>query len=291
MKRWDRNAVVELVAECGGIALQHYEGPGFSIKSDESIVTNADHAIEMLISEALDDPDHGAYVIGEETVEQKDDKYIGRAFESTAWIVDPIDGTAPYAHHIPTWGISIGRMECGRLTDGAVYLPVTRELFVTDGEDVLFASEFTPQTPAADARLTAVTRARSHVTDTDLKAAGMIALTQSIAKGGVLNLPNPVQALACAVMPLTYLLLGRYHSYIGTVKLWDIAGVLPMLIRSGYEMVLTNGTVVDSAVGPDVYKLNAGDPDRWKLQAQMLAAPTAADIRYLQRAIDHRRRP
>ena len=53
------------------------------------------------------------------------------------WVVDPIDGTAPYANHLPTWGISIGLMKNGAFTDGAVFLPRTAELYITSGDDVL----------------------------------------------------------------------------------------------------------------------------------------------------------
>ena len=67
MELWNLDKLVNLAAECGRIALGYYEQPGFSVKTDESIVTDADHAIEDLLSQALNDPDGGAYVIGEET--------------------------------------------------------------------------------------------------------------------------------------------------------------------------------------------------------------------------------
>lgn len=45
------------------------------------------------------------------------------------FVVDPIDGTLNYAHSLPYFAISIARMDYGEITEAAVYLPMTDEMF------------------------------------------------------------------------------------------------------------------------------------------------------------------
>jgi myo-inositol-1(or 4)-monophosphatase len=274
MRNWDIQQIIDILEQGAGIAMDYYEAPSARLKSDLSIVTEADHAIEHAFGEVFDSPETGSYLIGEETVHTKDTDYLDAALNEVAWIVDPIDGTAPYAHHIPTWGISLARMENGTITDGAIYLPITNEMFVTDGEEILYGP------PKELAPLTVVRRRPDN--------GGMIALTQSVVKLGTFKADNPVQALACAVLPLTYLLLGRYIGYQGTVKLWDVAGALAMLTRAGFSCVLMNGTTVGAAVTDEVYHLDAKSPRRWFLRDRLICGPSPEAVDYLMAASSDR---
>lgn len=71
------------------------------LKSDLSIVTEADTGAEMLLREkvAKTFPHHG--VIGEELSSQNPDSEF-------QWIIDPIDGTQNFFHGIPTYGTALG---------------------------------------------------------------------------------------------------------------------------------------------------------------------------------------
>ncbi len=280
MIEWRPAAITALLAECAEIALRHYETPEARLKSDRSLVTKADREVEAHFESRLDDPGGDSYIIGEETIDERGVGYVERAMRGVAWVVDPIDGTAPYAHHIPTWGISIGRMEAGRLTDGAIYLPVTDELFITDGSEVMYGP-INGESARIDAAPTRVPKA-------ERTSSGMIALTQGVAKGNGIDVANPVQALGCAVLPLTYLLLDRYIGYIGKVKLWDVAGVLPMLHREGFVAVFPDGTPVGLAVDETVYRLSTDDKGRWKLRNALVCAATRDLADYIVAAIIRR---
>ena len=204
MFEWNPTDIRKIIKTCGDLALRYYEAPRTEIKSDRSLVTEADHAIETHLESVFDHPESGSYLIGEETIAHRSAAYVEDAFQNEAWIVDPIDGTAPYANHLPTWGVSIGRMVDGSLTDGAICLPVTNEIFFTDGPTVRYGTltgECRPIDPRAP-RLGA----------DDEKKTGMIALTQALAKGRGIAVPNPVQALGCTILPLTYLLLGSQRT-------------------------------------------------------------------------------
>jgi fructose-1,6-bisphosphatase/inositol monophosphatase family enzyme len=254
--------------------MEYYESPDARLKSDMSIVTEADQAIENYLTKRFNNPDAGVYLIGEETVDNKPQIYIEEAFKQIAWIVDPIDGTACYAHHIPIWGISIARTEKGKITDGGIYLPVTGELFITDGPDILHAARPGAAMTVNDLKPMSVSK---HPPD----ARGMIAVTQAIVKRGSVTLTNPVQALACAVVPMTYMLLGRFMGYLGAVKLWDIAGCLAMIDRAGYSCKLESGRPIGTEVNGSIYNLEPDNPRRWFLKERMICASSQETADYV----------
>ncbi len=268
MRDWNKEAVIGLLVECGRIGLAYYDDPGREFKSDRSLVTAADRAIEERLTEVLHDPPGGSYLIGEETAADLSEQDVDGAFANVAWIVDPIDGTAPYAHHVPTWGISIGMMKEGVLEEGAIFLPATGEVFVSDGDRVYHGVSGAHR----DWDFSGIGEIEVKVRSLD--DGGMIALTQSIAKGAPIALPNPVQALCCAVMPLPYLCLGRYLAYVGSLKLWDIAGGLALLLKCGLSAKLLTGEPICERVSGDIYFLEPGHPRRWSTKGPAIFAPT-----------------
>ena len=278
MHSWELDTLLGAIREGGEIALRYYDSPSARLKSDRSLVTAADHAIERAYEELFDRPEQGSYLIGEETIHRKSQQYVEHAFQEVAWIVDPIDGTAPYAHHIPTWGISIARMECGKITDGAIYLPVMREVFITSGSEILSGTHSC--NGFDDLSLSPLEVVRKKPDD-----GGMIALTQSVAKSGTIVVPNPVQALACAVVPLVYLLIGRYLGYNGTVKLWDIAGALAMLTRAEFSCVFIDGPPLGTDVTAAQYHLEESDPRRWFLRSPLVCGSSREVVDYMLKAI------
>ena len=97
--------------------------PDIEIKADASYVTATDKAIEAALREmiAARHPDHG--ILGEE-------------FESTnvdaefVWVLDPIDGTAPFVAGIPVFGSLIGLAWKGAPYLGVIEHPMTRDRWV-----------------------------------------------------------------------------------------------------------------------------------------------------------------
>jgi myo-inositol-1(or 4)-monophosphatase len=264
-KHWDKNAISQLMLEAGNIALSYYDKPGVSVKEDHSLVTLADVAIEQFFQKQFDHPHQNSFLIGEESVDSKGEDYLENALAHTAFVVDPIDGTAPYAHHIPLWGVSLGKMEKGQLVEGAIYLPVLKELFISEGADAYYCSNAVLGEPLTFSKI-----------DTPLKSwspTGIVAITQSLAKGDRLSLDNPVHCLACAVFPLAYLLLGRYEAYLGKLKLWDLAGGLPLLLKMGFEVQNLEGHSFSNDVDENSYHLEASDPKRWKTRGALVFAP------------------
>ncbi len=278
MMDWKRDEVAALLLEAGRCALRHYETPRRQVKNDGTLVTQADQEIEALLARYLDRPEEGFYLLGEETEGSRSESYLAAALKETAYVVDPIDGTACYAHHVPIWGISLGRMRKGVLDEGAVYMPVTGELFISEGPHVYLAEA------AATADAGSLTwEELTPPTAGPFRATGLIALTQDLGKSGGLSLPNPVHVLACAVVPLTYLLLGRYEAYIGYLKVWDLAGGLPLLLKLGFAATLLDGRVLDGRVDEEYYCLGPQEGQRWKLRKPCLFARPGIDAELLPR--------
>lgn len=264
---WNRQQITDLLLQAGEIALRAYRNPVASIKADGTIVTETDRAIEALFQRHFDRPEAGTYLFGEETIGQRPSEYLERGLREHVFIVDPIDGTVPYANHIPTWGISVGYAAGGTLLHGAIYLPVTRELFISDERSVYF-EEMNGEAPAKPISSVVIEPPPAKYSVT-----GLVAITQEIAKQGSVSLPNPVHTICCAVLPISYLLLGRYLAYLANLKVWDLAGGLPLLRRLGFETILWSGRPLTDELSAANYNLRFDDPECWKTAEPFLIAP------------------
>lgn len=113
--------------KAGQIALEYHTKPNlkFEYKDDNTIVTEADFKIEHYLRTEIRNqyPDHK--IIGEEYDLESGNEY--------AWILDPIDGTAPFYWNIPTWCISIGLTKNKVPHMGFVYVPLTGDFYYTLG--------------------------------------------------------------------------------------------------------------------------------------------------------------
>lgn len=269
---WDRDGIVEVLIEAGCRAVNLRKALRFEVKPDSSLVTAADKEIEALFAVRFDDPARGTYLIGEETVAARGEDYIRDALAGTTYIVDPIDGTSPYAHQLPNWGISVGLLEGGRLTDGAVYLPDYRLIVASEGPRVLEGNreegtdrwDWRPlETPPVEKGPT-----------------GVIAISQEMAKRAKVDVPNPVEALGAAVVPLVGLLQGRFLAYLGAVRLWDVAGSLPLLDRLNFRLSRLDerpGNRLGMEVGPENYRLDRNETFRWGVRGGLLACPPSEE--------------
>lgn len=277
MRYWEQEGIIEVLSECGSLALSHFNDPEISVKADNSLVTQADKEIEARLERLFDRPREGSYMIGEETIETRGESYIEDALASRAWIVDPIDGTAPFAHHLPHWGVSIGLAESGRLIEGAIHLPVTGEYYLTDGEALLYGRAHPRERPSLSPL---------HVRPAPADSGTMIAVTQELVRNGGYRMPNPVQALGCAVMPLAYLTQGRFMAYVGTLKLWDIAGAIPILRRAHCILRRVGGEEMDDMITNENYELDPDSAVRWRMRAPVFIASSPDVFSLLEAGIE-----
>jgi len=92
---------------------------------DNSPVCEADIAVNDFLRARLNVLAPGAGWVSEETDEQQDARTA-----TSAWIVDPIDGTRAYISGRADWTISVALAARGRPQLAALYAPMTDELFL-----------------------------------------------------------------------------------------------------------------------------------------------------------------
>ena len=275
---WDRVEIARLLLEAGILARSKQRGIVYERKSDRSLVTEADRAVEAMLSNALEDVEAGKYIIGEETVFDRGEDYIASAMAAETFVIDPIDGTVPYAHQLPNWGVSLGRMVGGRLLDGAVFLPAIGEIVISDGDDV-----YEGVREVGDTDPGAWSWRKLDPPSSDREGDRLIAITQAVAKRGRVELPNPLMVVGAAVIPLVGLAQGRFAGYLGSVKLWDIAGALPLVLRQGFSVTVSPGgerREVTTEVNDATYQLGPESRNRWKLQTDLLVVHPHDEARF-----------
>jgi len=276
MTRWDTGQISRVMIECGRIAMRHFRKSDIELKADHSIVTAADREVERHLDGYFNHPDKGIYLIGEETNEQFDEHYLSSAFKKRAWIVDPIDGTSPYAHGLCSWGVSIAFMEAGSITHGAILLPCTGELLITGDDAVYYGREgANPEEWRFEtlSRLERGTAEGNHV--------GLVSIPQDVAKRGAYRGPQSVQANGSCVYAVLHLALRSFLGYIASVKLWDIAAGLAILDRMGYSMKFPDGTSFGTTRVASNFLVGPDEVQRWKLKDHGFLAADEATCDYL----------
>lgn len=111
-----------LVERAGALALEGFRRPDLEVerKPDGTVVTPYDRAVERVLREGIATafPDDG--ILGEE-----EDDVIGTS--GRRWILDPIDGTAPYVRGIVTWGVLVACEDEHGVLLGIAACPWARE--------------------------------------------------------------------------------------------------------------------------------------------------------------------
>ncbi len=121
-------ALLEAAAREGGALARELASKTLEVHSKGALgpVTNVDYAVDALLEERLlgARPDYGW--LSEETPDDLS-RRIGKA---RTFMLDPIDGTAALVGKSPQWTISIGIIEGERPFAGAIYNPMTDEMFL-----------------------------------------------------------------------------------------------------------------------------------------------------------------
>lgn len=118
---------IESIARQAGQIMQSYVGGEMDIrhKSQTDLVTQADHASEKFLIEAVraEFPEHA--INAEESGEWTGD-------QDHQWFIDPLDGTLNFAHGVPFYCVSVGYASQGVLELGVIYDPVREEMFCAE---------------------------------------------------------------------------------------------------------------------------------------------------------------
>ncbi len=122
------SGLISAIKKAGALALDHF-GTSLKVdtKSDGSKVTSADYAVNHLLESELRPLDKNIAWLSEESPVHKD-----RLSANRIWIIDPIDGTSSYLNEDQDWCIVAALVEKGIPILGAVYNPLSRELYFAE---------------------------------------------------------------------------------------------------------------------------------------------------------------
>jgi len=214
-----------LLETCGRIACEERERMKVEIKADDSLVTNADKAVERFLRTELDQLAPGSTIWGEEE---------GYAPEGTGglWLVDPIDGTSNYRFGLPLWGVSVGLYRNGKLDLGGIILPDLKETYLgARGGGATLNGQPLPKLPPGPVRPSELVNV-----ETDL-----------LAKYGN-SLPGKARISGAAVIGGTFVASGRFRGLIAEGEhLYDVAAHIVINREVGADVRYANGAAFDES--------------------------------------------
>lgn len=218
-------ALAEVMREAAELARKLYLDPGslgVKLKGKQDYITLADGEVERLIVGRLGERFPGDAFLGEEGGASVSN--VGKS--DAIWIIDPIDGTANFAHRIPHFSISIGFLSAGRPQLGAIGAPMYGEVY----------------------------RARrgrgAYCNDRRMKVAGTSDINRAIVELGW-SVRRPARAYAALLervlatgatfmragsgaLGLAYVADGRTHGYCELhINAWDVAAGLLLVEEAG----------------------------------------------------------
>ena len=234
--------------------MKHFFNGKFTISNKEGInnlVTEADHAAEKAIIEAIkkDFPDH--FILSEETGEIPSESEY-------KWIIDPIDGTVNFANGIPICCVSIGLEKDGDMIMGAVYNPIMEEFYFAEKGRGAFLNDkkITVSTKTALIKSCLVTGFPYTYLDTPN---GPLEVFEKLIRKGI-----PVRRLGSAAIDLCWVAAGRFDGfYEHELQAWDSAAGFLIVEEAGGKVtdfkgdrysphqphiIATNGKIHDDLV-------------------------------------------
>lgn len=121
---------IELARQAGQLLLEYFSRNDLqaSLKSDRTVITEADLASDRLISSAIRQSFPADALLSEE--EQSHTLADAGSPSPAVWIIDPLDGTTNFSLGLPIWGVLIARLVGGWPELSVQYFPFTTELYV-----------------------------------------------------------------------------------------------------------------------------------------------------------------
>ncbi len=203
-------------------------------KADDSIVTEADIAMQQRLTQVLQQQWPAIALLGEEMSEAEQLAQMTHS-DHGLWVLDPLDGTSNFAAGIPFFSVSLALLINGEVQLGIIYDPVRKECFCAiAGEGAWLNGERLAPRPAA------------------------LPLANCIAQVDFKRLPAKMAAKIATQPPYSsqrsfgsgaldwcWLAAGRVHLYLhGKQKLWDYSAGQLILQEAGGESCTFDGQPV-----------------------------------------------
>lgn len=224
----------EAAIQAGSILLTMMHTASVREKGHNDLVTDADLAAQQAIRSSLLTafPDHAW--VGEE-----DDHFRMPDQDQLCWVVDPLDGTANYAHRFPNFAVSIALVKGKTPLLGVVYDPCSGELYHAERTKGAFLNGV-PIAVSRQKRLSQALVAASFPPNIDRQSP---AVEQFL---NVLVRCQSLRRLGAAALNLCYVASGRMDGYwTSTVKPWDVAAGALICTEAGATLCAFDGSPFD----------------------------------------------
>lgn len=206
-------------------------GSGFQIKKKGRInlVTEMDLESERLIVNRIQERFPGHQILAEEEGARRSDSPF-------LWIVDPLDGTTNYAHGYRFFCVSIALEVEGEVALGAVYDPVTDEMFTAQkGEGALLNGKPT-RVSSEDSLVDAMLSTGFSYQNDDMRR-NLELFNRFIVQA------RAVRRDGSAALDLCYVACGRFDGFWEiSLSAWDVAAGKLIVEESGGSATLFDGS-------------------------------------------------
>lgn len=207
------------------------------------LVTNMDCQVQARIVEEIEKewPDHS--ILAEEAcTKEGDSEYM--------WIIDPIDGTTNFIHHIPFFCVSIALTKSGRPFIGVCYNPISGDIFHAQMGQGAYHNGRRIRVSSNDKLLNSLVATGFPYTQGNLDA--IIARFSC-----VLSQVQGIRRLGSAELDLCYVAAGAFDAFWEEgLKPWDMAAGVTILTEAGGMITSLDGSPFDLYRG-DILASNA----------------------------------
>lgn len=209
---------IDVIKDAGVILRKRfYENVQEYEKGFADIVTEADKEAENYIIRRIKDTYPNHKILSEEIGEIGEGEYL--------WVIDPLDGTTNFRHHIPYFAISIALKYRQDTILGVVYNPILDEMYYAKDKAYMNGNLIRP---SEDVDLSKAFLGICHGNDKQ-------SIDRFIATTGYYKYRvREIRRLGCASLEIVYVASGRLAAFFGyDLKPWDYEAALHIARKAG----------------------------------------------------------
>lgn len=239
-RNWDINDLIVIVRKVAKDELLPLFGEVKNKKkTDGSLITEADIAVQYKIKTDLNQLDADILFLSEEISKEEQSKLLSQS-NTPIWILDPVDGTTNFSSGIPYYSISLALMINDQIELGLVYDPERDECFYAKkGHGAKLQTGNYPAAPVKNS--SKVTKLMDAVACVDFKR-----LPKELGIKIVTQHPFRSQrSFGSVALDWCWLAAGRFDVYLhGKQNIWDYAaGQLIFSESGGFSSTITGEPV------------------------------------------------